>query len=136
MIDKLSRREKTGFRIAVAAIFICRRIDKFDLNFCRRKGHAIELKITGFLDLTIRYGDMSHDRLPYIRLPYPYATQPLLRDTGRIDQAGRNGKWPHSRTKITAITTPIDKGLIDRDLNEEIIDIMIRARRFGNDHRL
>ena len=130
IIDQVSRREHRTFGTG----FLGCRVDKFELHFGGGKGHAIQFETTRFLHLTIGDRDVRNNGLADIGLPNAYDRDAIFRHATRIDQSIADGEWPDGGAQVSAIATPINKRLVDRNLPEKIIDIVLGLAAFGEDH--
>ena len=89
---------------------------------------AVQLKISGFLNLAIGHRHMGDNRLADIGLPDPDDRNAIMRNPGSLDQARyADGERTNRPRKIAAIAAPIHECLVDRDLPKQIIHIVIRA---------
>ena len=68
------------------------RVHKLDLDFCRREGHAIQFKITGFLHFTVGDGHVGHDGFADVGLPDTNDTDAVFRNTLFGHKAAVDGK--------------------------------------------
>ena len=112
------------------------RIEELQHDLGGRKGHPIQLEVTGFLHLAIADRHMGDDGFMDIGLPDTHHADAVLRDTRRVNQPGMNGKSPGASRQVAAVATPIDKGLVDRHLTVEVVDIVIRPAAFRKNHAL
>jgi hypothetical protein len=47
--------------------------------------------------------------------------------TRRIDQAAADSERTDGRGQVAAVAAPVDESLVDRDLPEQVIDVVTRA---------
>src|SRR5690606_30226867 len=80
--------------------FTVRRVEKLDGHFRRREGHAVQLKIAGFLYLTCRDRHVGDDGFLDVGLPDAYRGDAVLGDTLLVHQAIADGKGTHGSGEV------------------------------------
>ena len=118
------------------SVLIRRGIHELDLHFGRRKGHAIELEVTGLLHFAIGHGNVGNDGLADIGLPDAHHRSTVFRHPGGIHQTGADREGAHCGGQIAAIATPVDERLVDGHLAEQVIHVVIGLGRRRQNHRL
>ena len=68
---------------------------------------------------------MADDGLGNIGLPDAHCTDAIARNARHIDEIIADRKRSDRRRQIAAVTAPVDEGLVDGDLAEQIIDVVI-----------
>ena len=71
---------------------------------------------------------MGDDGLADVCLPDAHGEDPIFWDATCVDQTVADGEGPHSGGKVSAVATPVDKGLVDRYLAKQVVDVVIRTR--------
>lgn len=112
------------------------RVQEFQLHFGRRKGHAIQLEVAGFLHLACAHRYVRHDGLADVGLPDPHRGHAIARHACRIDQAIGKRERPHRRRQIAAVAAPVHEGTVDGHLPEQIVHVVRRPRAGGDNHAL
>ena len=115
-------------------LFIRCRVEKLQLHFGCRKSHAIQFEVTGFLHGTVCDRYMGNDGLADIGLPDTHHRRAVLRDTAGIHQTAADRERAHGRRQVAAVAAPVYKRLVDRDLTEQIVDVVIGVQAFAQDH--
>src|SRR5690606_3840753 len=110
-------------------------VHELDFHFRRRKGHAIQLKITGFLHFSIRDGDMGNDGFLDVGLPDPDHAGAVFRDAVFRDKATVDGKGTDGGSQVATVAAPVNKGLIDGHLAKQVVHVMARLGRCRQDNR-
>ena len=117
-----------------AALFFCRRVHEFDLHFGRRKGHAVEFEITGFLHFTVGDRHVGDDGLANVGLPHAHHRHTVVRNAAGVDQPVADGKRTDRCGQVAAVAAPVDERFVDGDLAEQVIDVVISLDAFRQDH--
>src|SRR5690606_38527991 len=68
-----------------------------------------------------------------VALPDAYNSSTVIGNARFIDQTIADGKRTHSSSQVAAVAAPVDEGLVDGDLAEEVIHIVIGPLAFGED---
>ncbi len=123
-----------GEHRATTALFFRRRIHEFDLHFGRWKGHAVEFEITGFLHFAVGDRHVGNDGLANVGLPHAHHRHAVVRDAISVDQTVADGERTDRCREIAAVAAPVDERLVDRHLAEQVIDVVIGAGAFRQDH--
>src|SRR5690606_30323570 len=110
-------------------------VHELDFHFRRRKGDAIQLKITGFLHFTVGDGYMGNDGFLDVGLPDPDHTGAVFRDAVFSDKATIDGKGTNGSGQIAAVATPVHEGLVDGHLAKQVVHVMVRLGRCRQDNR-
>ncbi len=131
-IDQIPGREHG----AATALFLGGRVHELELHLGCREGHAIELEVARFLHLARGHRHVREDGLADIGLPDAHHGHAVVRHARRIDQACGNRERPDCRRQVAAITAPVDERLVDRDLAEQVVDVVLSARGRRDDHGL
>ncbi|MCY1299044.1 hypothetical protein D9M68_681990 [compost metagenome] len=79
---------------------------------------------------------MADDGLADIRLPDAHDGDAVLRDAARVDQARADGERADRGGQVAAVAAPVHERLVDRDLAEQVVDIVVRTGALGHDHGL
>jgi len=58
------------------------------------------------------------------------------RDALGVDEAVGDGVGADRRRQVAAVAAPVDEGLVDRDLAEQVVDVVVRAGALRHDHGL
>src|SRR5690606_25889667 len=109
-------------------------VHEFDLDFCGGEGHAVQFEIPGFLDGSVGHGNLCHDGLADVGLPDVDRGDAVGRHAFGRNQAHGNGAGPHGRRQVAAVAAPVDEGLVDGDLPEEVIHVVVGAVAAGKNH--
>ena len=118
------------------AIALVRRIEEFELDLGGGEGDAIELKVPGLLHRAIGHRHLGDDGLADIGLPDAHRRQAIRGDAFGGHQPVGEGKGAHGGGEVTAVTAPVDEGLVDGHLAKEVVDVVIGPAALGQDHRL
>ncbi|MNH32317.1 hypothetical protein D3C79_927530 [compost metagenome] len=68
---------------------------------------------------------MSDDGLADIDLPDTHGGNAIARDARRLDQATADGERADSSRQVAAVAAPVDEGLVDGDLAEQVVDVVL-----------
>ncbi len=117
-------------------LFLGCRVKELQLHFGRRESHAVQLEVAGFLDLTVGDRHVGDDALADIGLPDAHHRHAVLRNARRVHQAAADGEGAHCRREVAAVAAPVDKGLVDGHLAEQVVDVVVGLDAPGQDHRL
>ncbi|MNN18467.1 hypothetical protein D3C81_1316750 [compost metagenome] len=79
---------------------------------------------------------MGDDGLADVGLPDTHGGDAIARQTRRVDQAAADGERANCGGEVAAVTAPVDKGLVDADLAEQVVDIVLGLDAAREDHRL
>ena len=112
------------------------RVEKCDLDFGGREGHAVQLEVAGFLHLAVAHGHLGVDALGRVGLPDTNVGVAVLGDAVGVDQPHADGRWPDRGGQIAAGTAPVHHRLVDVDLPEQVIHVMAGLVRSAQDHAL
>ncbi len=123
-------------RAAAVAVFLGGGVKEFELDFGGREGHAVELEVAGLLHRAVGDGHMRDDGLADVGLPDAHGGDAVVRDAAGIDEAVADGERTHGGGKVAAVAGPVHKRLVDRDLAEQVVDVVVRACAFRQDDRL
>lgn len=118
------------------AVFIGCRVKKLQLHLGRREGDPVQLEVAGFLHFTFSDRDVGDDGLADIRLPDTHGGDTVARNTRRVDQATADGKRTDRSGQVAAVAAPVDEGLVDADLAEQVVDIVLGLDALRQDHGL
>ena len=79
---------------------------------------------------------MAQDGLADIGLPDSHHGGAVARDAVQVDQAAFDGEGAHRRAEVAAVAAPVDEGAVDRDLAEQVVDVVVGALAAVQDDRL
>ncbi len=130
--DEVAGREHCSDR----TVLLRRRVDELEHDLRRREGHAVELEVTGLLDLSAGDRDVRDDGLSDVGLPDTHDAGPVLRNVRRVDEAGVDRERAGRRRQVAAVATPVDEGSVDRHLAVQVIDVVVRLQALRDDHAL
>src|SRR5690554_4124915 len=115
--------------------FTIGRIHEFNFHFRRREGYAIQFEITGLLHFTIGDGYMGHDGFLDVGLPDAHRADTVFRNPLFGNKSAVDGEGTYRSGEVAAVTTPVHKRLVDRYLPEQVVHVVVRLRRCGQNHR-
>ncbi|MNN43237.1 hypothetical protein D3C81_1574630 [compost metagenome] len=108
-----------------AFALIGRRIKELQLHLGRREGHTVEFEVAGFLHFALGNRHMSDDGLADVGLPDTHGGNAIARDARRLDQATADGERTDSSRQVAAVAAPVDEGLVDGHLAEQVVDVVL-----------
>src|SRR5690554_1137912 len=78
---------------------------------------------------------MGHDGFLDVGLPDPDHAGAVFRDAVFRDKATVDSKGTDGCGQVAAVTAPVHKRLVDRYLPEQVVHVVVRLRRCGQNHR-
>src|SRR5690606_27342329 len=123
LVHQIARGEHGAFAIG--------RVHEFHENFRSGKGDAVELEVTGFLDIAIGDRYVGDDGFLNVALPDAHYRPAIFGNAIGIDETVADGKGTHRSGEVPAVAAPVDEGLVDGYLPEEVVHVMIRTLALG-----
>ncbi|MNC41305.1 hypothetical protein D3C75_900640 [compost metagenome] len=77
---------------------------------------------------------MGDDGLANVGLPHANHGYAVMRDTAGVHQAVADRERTDRRRQVAAVAAPVNEGLVDGHLTEQVIDVVIGLGAFRQDH--
>ena len=113
--------------------FAIGRVHEFHLDFRRGEGDAIQFEIAGFLYFTVGDGHAGDDGFLDVGLPDAHGADAVFRNSVFGNEATVDGEGTYGSGQVAAVTAPVDKWPVNRDLAEQVVDIVVRPGGLGQD---
>src|SRR5690554_7884307 len=78
---------------------------------------------------------MGHNGFLDIGLPDAHRADTVFRNPLFGNKSAVNGEGANSCGEVAAVTTSVHKRLVDRHLPEQVVHVVVRLRRCGQNHR-
>ena len=99
-----------------------RDVEKLERDRRRRAGHAIDARVAFVLDRALRRGHVRHCDAAGVH----HVNAHRRRRAGDRHEPVLDGPGPDTREDVAAVLAVADFGLVDDDLQEQIVDVGVR----------